>query len=118
MTGTRGRQPNPRGESLTARQKRVLVIVGCLAIILAAGLGVWAAASPGSYGRSGNGCVNVVAPSTTGGSVLHQCGAAARAMCRSAFAHTNRLALLTRPQCRLAGLGPPARTPAAPSGQP
>ena len=101
----RGRQPNPRGESLTPRQKRVFLIVAGAALVLIAGFGVWAAVSPGSYGRSANGCVNVVAPSSTGGSVLHECGAAARSMCRSAFAHSTRLALLTRPQCRLAGLG-------------
>ena len=104
-----GRQPNRRGESLTRRQKRVFAIVGGLALVLVAGVSVWAAASPGSYGRSSHGCVNVVAPSTTGGSVLHQCGTAARALCRSAFTHADRLALLTRPQCRLAGLGPPGR---------
>jgi hypothetical protein len=103
----RGRQPNPLGESLTARQRRVFAIVGGLLIVLAAGAGVWAAASPGSYGRSSHGCVNVVEPSSTGGAVLHQCGGAARAMCRGAFAHRSRLDLLTRPQCRLAGLGPP-----------
>jgi hypothetical protein len=105
----RGRQPNPRGESLTARQKRVFAVVGGLLIVLAAGAGIWAAMSPGSYGRSANGCVNVVEPSSTGGAVLHQCGSAARALCRSAFAHHSKLDLLTRPQCRLAGLGPSPR---------
>jgi hypothetical protein len=103
----RGRQPNPRGESLTPRQKRVFAIVGGLLIALAVGAGAWAALSPGSYGRSSHGCVNVVEPSSTGGAVLHQCGDAARAMCRGAFAHRTKLDLLTRPQCRLAGLGPP-----------
>jgi hypothetical protein len=105
----RGRQPNPRGESLTARQKRVFAVVGGLLIVLAAGAGIWAAMSPGSYGRSANGCVNVVEPSSTGGAVLHQCGSAARALCHSAFAHRSKLDLLTRPQCRLAGLGPSPR---------
>ena len=102
----RGRQPNPRGEALTTRQKRVFAIVAGVLIVLAAGAGAWAAFSPGSYGRSSNGCVNVVEPSSTGGALLHQCGNAARARCRSAFAHHGRLDLLTRPQCRLAGLGP------------
>jgi len=102
----RGRDPNPRGESLTPRQKRVFAIVGCLVIILVAGVSAWAATSPGSYDRSAHGCVNVVEPSSTGGAILHECGAAARALCRSAFRHTSRLDLLTRPQCRLAGLGP------------
>lgn len=103
----RGRQPNPLGESLTPRQKRVLALAGGLLVVLAAGLGVWAAVSPGSYGRSSHGCVNVVEPSSTGGAVLHQCGGAARSLCRTAFAHHSRLDLLIRPQCRLAGLGPP-----------
>jgi hypothetical protein len=103
----RGRQPNPRGESLTARQKRALAIVGGLLIVLAAGIGAWAALSPGSYGRSAGGCVNVVEPSSTGGAVLHACGSQARALCRRAFTHDSKLDALTRPQCRLAGLAPP-----------
>jgi hypothetical protein len=102
----RGRQPNPRGEPLTPRQKRVFVIVGGLLLALAAGAGVWAALHPGSYGRSAGGCVTVVEPSSTGGAVLHACGSGARALCRRAFARHGRLDLLTRPQCRLAGLGP------------
>jgi hypothetical protein len=84
----------------------VFAIVAGVLIVLAASAGAWAAFSPGRYGRSSDGCVNVVEPSSTGGAVLHQCGNAARAMCRSAFAHHTKLDLLTRPQCRLAGLGP------------
>jgi hypothetical protein len=103
----RGRQPNPRGESLTARQKRVFVIVGALLIVLAASVSAWAALSPGSYGRSANGCVNVVEPSSTGGAVLHACGSKAQSLCLHAFAHHSKLDLLTRPQCRLAGIAPP-----------
>ncbi len=105
----RGRQPNPHGESLTPRQKRVFAIVAGLLIILAAGVSAWAATSPGSYDRSSNGCVTVVEPSSTGGAVLHQCGTAARALCRSAFTHQGPLTRLTRPQCRLAGLAPSGR---------
>ena len=103
----RGRQPNPRGESLTARQKRLFAIVGGLLIVLAAGVGAWAALSPGSYGRSADGCVNVVEPSSTGGAVLHACGSKAQALCRRAFTQHTKLDLLIRPQCRLAGLAPP-----------
>ena len=102
----RGRDPNPRGESLTPRQKRVFLIVAAVLVVLVASVSAWAATSPGSYDRSAHGCVNVVEPSSTGGAILHECGAAARALCRSAFQHTSRLDLLTRPQCRLAGLGP------------
>ncbi len=105
----RGRQPNPRGESLTPRQKRVFAIVGGVVVLLVACLGAWAALGPDRYGQSSHGCVTVVEPSSTGGGVLHQCGDAARAMCRSAFAHHSKLDLLTRPQCRLAGLAPPGK---------
>jgi hypothetical protein len=102
----RGRQPNPGGESLTPRQKRTFAIAVALLVVLVAGAIVWAAASPGRYGRSSHGCVNIVAPSSTGGAILHECGADARALCRAAFSHASRLDLLARPQCRLAGLGP------------
>jgi len=104
----RGRQPNPHGEALTAHQKRVFVIVGGLLIGMVAGLGAWAALSNGSYGRSADGCVTVVEPSSMGGAVLHACGSDARAMCRQAFTQHSKLDLLTRPQCRLAGIAPPA----------
>jgi hypothetical protein len=98
----------PRAEPLTRRDKRGIAIVGAVILVVAAGLGIWSAVRPGGYGASHNGCVTVTAPSSTGGGLLHECGAGARAMCRAAFAHDDRLSLLTRPQCRLAGLGPGA----------
>ncbi|HEY5986749.1 MAG TPA: hypothetical protein VIV12_10270 [Streptosporangiaceae bacterium] len=107
----RGRQPNPTGEPLTSRQKRVLAVVGALLLVLIAGVTVWAAVNPGRYGRSHDGCVNVTIPSSTGGAILHRCGPAAQTMCRSAFTRHDRLAMLTRPQCKLAGLAPPSPHP-------
>jgi hypothetical protein len=101
-----GRQPNRLGESLTRRQKQVFAVVGAVLVMILGGVSVWAATDPGRYGRSRQGCVNVVVPSTTGGAILHDCGAAARALCRRAFTHHDRIALLARPQCRLAGYGP------------
>ncbi len=101
-----GRQPNRRGESLTPRQKRVFAVVGAVLAVIMIGVGAWAATDPGSYGRSHNGCVNVVTQSSTGGAILHECGTRAAALCRTAFAQHTRLALLTRPECRKAGLGP------------
>jgi hypothetical protein len=101
-----GRQPNRLGESLTPRQKRVFAVVCAALVVLIGGVSVWAATDPGSYGRSAHGCVNVVLPSSTGGGILHSCGTAARTQCRTAFARHDRVALLTRPQCRLAGLAP------------
>jgi hypothetical protein len=101
-----GRQPNRHGEALTPRQKRVFAVLGAFLVVLFGAVGAWAVADHGSYGRSGNGCVNVVVPSTTGGGIMHECGAAAQAMCRSAFTRHDRVAALARPQCRLAGLAP------------
>ncbi len=104
-----GRQPNRRGESLTPRQKRAFLVVCVVLVVLLGGAAAWAATRPGSYGRSGHGCVNVVIPSSTGGGIVHECGAAARALCRVAFSEHTRLAAYARPQCRLAGLGPVSR---------
>jgi len=101
-----GRQPNRHGESLTPRQKRAFIAVCAVLFVLVAGASIWGVTDPGSYGRSQHGCVNVTEPSTTGGAVLHECGDAARTLCRGAFAHGDRLSLLARPQCRQAGLAP------------
>lgn len=106
-----GRQPNRLGESLTPRQKRVFAVVGVVLVIILGGVSAWAATNPGSYGRSRQGCVNVVTPSTTGGAILHECGAAAQALCRRAFAGHTRIDVLARPQCRLAGYPPPTAQP-------
>lgn len=102
----KGRQPNPLGESLTRRQQRIFAAVGLVLLAVVAAVAVWSASDQGSYGRSGHGCVNVTIPSTTGGGLMHGCGADARAMCRRAQAHHDQLAMLTRVQCRLAGLTP------------
>jgi len=101
-----GRQPNRAGESLTPRQKRVFVAVAAALVVILGGVSVWAATDPGSYGRSRHGCVNVTVPSTTGGALLHSCGAAARALCDRAFAHHDKISLLARSQCRQAGYAP------------
>jgi len=109
----------PRPEPLTRRDKRWLAAIGGLVLAALAGLGIWVTVSPGPYGPSHDGCVTVTAASSTGGAVLHECGARAVAMCESAFRHADRLSLLTRTQCRMAGLGPaPApSTSTAPSGR-
>jgi hypothetical protein len=101
-----GRQPNRRGESLTPRQKRVFAVIGVIVAVLLVGVGAWAASDPGTYGRSRNGCINVTVPSSTGGAIMHDCGASARAQCRKAFSHTDKLSLAARPACRQAGLAP------------
>jgi hypothetical protein len=106
----KGRQPNPLSESLTRRQKRVFALAGGLALVVLAAIGTWSLSDPGSYGRSQHGCINVVMPSTTGAGTAHGCGGTAQAMCQRAYAGHDRLARLTRVQCKRAGIGPrPAR---------
>jgi hypothetical protein len=89
---------------MTRRNKQTVAVVGGLIVAVLIGVGAWVAISPGSYDRSHDGCITVNVPSSTGGGLIHQCGAAARATCRSAFARHDKIALLTRPQCRLADL--------------
>ena len=69
---------------------------------------VWAATDPADYGRSHDGCVTVTLASSTGGAMRHECGQPARDWCRSAYADSDHIAMLTRPQCQLAGLTPAA----------
>jgi len=88
-----------------------MVAAGLLAVAVVGGVTIWGVSHPGSYGTSRDGCVTVSMPSSTGGALMHGCGASARAMCREAFAGHDKLALATQPQCRLAGLAPrPAAT--------
>lgn len=98
----------PPAEQTTGREKRRVLLAVAALIIVLAGVGIWAAVRPGSYGASKNGCITVTLPSTTGGALMHQCGSAAKATCRHAFASRDKVAALTRPQCRLAGLAPTA----------
>jgi hypothetical protein len=96
----------PAAEPVTGRDRRRIVAVLAAVVIMLAGVGVWAAVRPGSYGASGHGCITVTLPSSTGGALLHQCGHQAKTTCRHAFTATGRVAGLTRPQCRAAGLAP------------
>jgi len=107
----------PKREPLTRRDKRGLAIAAAVILAVIAGVAIWAAVRPGSYGQSRNGCVTVTAPSSTGGGLQHACGAAAVAMCRNAYAHDDQLSLLTRPQCRLAGILPSPAPPASGPGE-
>jgi hypothetical protein len=95
-------QPRPR------RRRGRIAAAGAVAVAVVGGVTLWGVSHPGTYGRSHDGCVTVSVPSSTGGALMHGCGGTARAMCRTAFAGHNSIELATRPQCRLAGLGPRA----------
>jgi hypothetical protein len=96
----------PAAQPATRRDKRIMIAAGAALVLVLAAVSVWAAVRPGNYGSSRDGCITVTIPSSTGGGLIHQCGGQARATCRHAFAATDKLTLLTRPQCRLAGLAP------------
>jgi hypothetical protein len=102
----KGRNPGTFGQSLSRRGKWTLGLIGAFLLVAIAGVGVWSAVGPGSYARSGHGCINLTVVSSTGGGVIHDCGAKARAVCQNASGRTGKLARLTRQQCKLAGLSP------------
>ena len=104
---------NPGTGRLSARQKRVFAVVSVLAVLVIAGVSAWVALASDSYSSSGHGCVNVTVASSTGGSTLHYCGAAARSFCQTSFRSEDQISLRARPQCVLAGLAPSASTSAA-----
>jgi hypothetical protein len=90
--------------SLSPRGKRIVYLVVALVVALCVGLAVWSGLSHDKYATSANGCVAVTIASTTGGGTMSYCGAKAKVFCASAFANSDRLSLLARPQCDLAGL--------------
>ena len=94
----------PQAEQATVKDKRRILLACALVVAVLVAVGIWAAVRPGAYGRSSNGCVTVNMPSSTGGALIHECGQAAKTMCKRAFIATDKVSLLTRPQCRLAGL--------------
>ncbi|HEV3381178.1 MAG TPA: hypothetical protein VG142_09385 [Trebonia sp.] len=94
------------GPSLSPRGKKILIAAGVAVLALCAGLGVWGAVGHDRYGSSANGCVNFTIASSTGGSLIHYCGAGAKSFCRSAYIHDDKISLLGRPQCEAAGLTP------------
>ncbi len=99
-----GRNPGHFGESLSPRGKWVLGLIGVVLVAVLAGVGVWSVVGKSDYGPSRDGCVNLTVASSMGGAVIHDCGAKARTLCKSAFSRDDALARQTRAQCRLAGL--------------
>jgi hypothetical protein len=106
---------NPRAGRLTPRQKRIFAITAVMVLVLFGGLTAWGLLAHDTYGTSGNGCVNVTVPNTTGGSIVHYCGAQARSFCQTSFRSQDQVSLRARPQCVLAGLAPesPSADPSA-----
>lgn len=94
------------GPSLSPRGKKILIVVSLAVVAICLALGAWSAVGHDRYGSSANGCVNFTIAGSTGGSLIHHCGADAKAFCRSAYAHSDSVSVLARPQCEAAGLTP------------
>lgn len=92
------------GPALSRRGKRILFLVGGIVLAACVAVGVWSAVGSDRYGPSANGCVNFTIAGATGGSLVHYCGSEAKSFCRSAYTHSDKISLLGRPQCVLAGL--------------
>ncbi len=92
------------GPKLSRRGKWTVFGLLGLVGLAAIGLGIWSAVASDPYTTSANGCVSLTIPSSTGGATLHYCGAEAKSFCKSAFGSSDRISLLARPQCVLAGL--------------
>ena len=92
------------GPRLSRRGK--VIVFSLLGVVAAAAiaLGIWSAVGSDQYGKSANGCVNFTIPNTMGGALIHYCGSQAAAYCRAAYASSDKLSLLGRPQCEQAGL--------------
>jgi hypothetical protein len=106
----------PEAQPATRRDRRLIAAAGVIVLAIFAGVAIWAAVRPGSYGASRNGCITVSVPSTTGGALLHGCGSKAAAMCRNAYADLGTAPQLTRQQCRIAGITPAGRRAPSPGG--
>jgi len=64
----------------------MLIVMGVVAAVIAAGATAWAMTSHSStYDRSRDGCVNVSMASSMGGALEHACGLAAHDWCRAVY---------------------------------
>jgi hypothetical protein len=96
----------PAAERATGRDRRLTVAVIAAIVLVLAAVATWAAVRPGSYDVSRNGCISVNLPGPMGGSIVHQCGNAARSTCQRAYAASDQTSRLYQVQCRLAGIKP------------
>jgi hypothetical protein len=95
-------------EPLTRRQSRALLAVAVSFVLALVGVILYASLHGDSYGDARHGCISIVVASSTGGALLHECGSAARELCRAEDGLNDAFARLVQPHCRRAGY-PPAR---------
>jgi hypothetical protein len=83
---------------LTRRERRLLVLLGCVIVLAAAGISAYSLA--GGSDASEPGCVTATFAASLGGATVHRCGAAARQFCRTQGPRNARVA----EACRRAGI--------------
>jgi hypothetical protein len=96
----------PAAERATGRDRRLTVAVIAAIVLVLAAVATWAAVRPGSYDVSRNGCISVNLAGPMGGSIVHECGNAARSTCHRAYSASDQTSRLYQVQCRLAGIKP------------
>jgi hypothetical protein len=95
--------PASGGESLSPRQKRILIIICAVVAFSAIAASVWGALTPDKYVGSSNGCVNISSAGSMGGELMHVCGNDAKAFCRTAYQSTDPSSRESQAQCADAG---------------
>jgi hypothetical protein len=83
------------------REVRVLAVVASV-LVLALGVVVYSALHHGTP-QAGPGCVDIITASTTGGAVVHACGAKAEHWCQLEAARSDAFARTAQARCRRAG---------------
>jgi hypothetical protein len=91
---------------LTRRQRRAMVACGVVLLAAAIAAGILSVTTGSGYPVSRDGCVSVLVAGSTGGQLLRQCGAPARALCKTEYVRHDRFALEVQAQCRLADIKP------------
>jgi hypothetical protein len=88
---------------LAGRREGRAVAAAAVIVVLALGAALYAGLHHGAP-RTAAGCIDVIAASTTGGAVVHACGASAARWCRLEAARGDAFARTVRGECsRLRG---------------
>ena len=99
MTVNRGKTPPT--DPLLPRERRVMLIVACVVVVLiAVGAVIWATVSHDAP----TDCVSISVPGPMGGAIEHACGGAAREWCQAASLQHDAHSEAVQAQCRAVGI--------------
>ena len=98
MSVNRGKTPPT--DPLSPRDRRVMLIVaGVVVVLIAVGAVTWATMS-----HAPNDCVSIAIPGPMGGAIERECGGAARDWCHTASLQHDAHSEAVQAQCRAAGI--------------